>query len=383
MNLTFYHQNRFNIFVGFPLLLLNIFIFPCYLSEEVLHTNTSSTNLQPTTDMQPTFRSEASENIEEAQNSNDLNIGIIFVIFSILSLLTSTILLTFIWNYLKNAAITKECILLYLYEDSVGIVLIGSWVWFAIVISGYTTTTGATLGVYQVTILSFCIITIELQLLLILNVVSIIKLYTIKEMVLDPPIPWGDDDHDCIKILRIVSWMVITLFVVCMYAGGFYPKGYYYLIGDSRSLLELPNGPVIFDGILGVLFVIPTISTIPASFYRQSEEQSLATQRNQRFHHQLIIFILIIAAGIVYGIFSSSLGSFLIFGQLLIVGGCVLTPFLIIITSVPLKAYTEKILANALANAMEYVLIVWNYNFRVIDMSWIFQQRHRQIHPII
>ena len=382
MNFTFYYQNRFKIFVGFPLLFLIIFFFPCYHSEEVLHRNTSSSHLLPSKGTHPILHSDTTDNIEEAQNGNDLNIGSIFLIFSILSLLASTILLTFIWKYLKNATITKECILLYLYEDSVGIALIASWVWFAIVISCYITTTGGTLGVYEVTILSFCIITIELQLLLILNVVSIIKLYTIKKMVLDPPIPWGDDDHDGIRKLRIVTWMVVTLFVLGMYAGGFYPKAYYYLVSDNRSLLDLPNGPVIFDGILGILFVIPTICTILASFYRQSEEQSLATKRNQRFHHQLIIFILIIAAGIVYGIFSSMLGSFLIFGQLCFVGGCVITPFLIIVTSVPLKAYTEKILANALANAMASILNVWNRNCRVIDASLIFLQRPRQIHPI-
>ena len=281
MNSRFYRPNRLNIFVRFPILLLIIFIFQCYHSKDALSTNMSSTDLLPTKDMDPTIRSEAADNIEEDQNDNDLNIGSIFVIFSILSLLASTILLTFIWKYLKSASITKECILLYLYEDSVGIVLVAGWVWFAIVISFYTTTTGAALEVYQVSVLSFCIITIELQLLLILNVVSIIKLYMKKEMVLDPPIPWSDDDHDGIKKLRMVSWIVIFLFVLGMYAGSFYPKAYYYLIGDNRSLLDLPNGPVIFDGILGTLFVIPTISIILSSFYRPSEEQSQATTRNR------------------------------------------------------------------------------------------------------
>ena len=92
---------------------------------------------------------------------------------------------------------------------------------------------------------------------------------------------------------------------------------------------------------------------------------------------------MIIAAGIVYGIFSSELGSFLIFGQWVIVVGCVITPFLIIITSVPLKAYTEKIVANAIANAMASVLNVWNTIYHVIDISLIFRQRPRQIHPNI
>jgi hypothetical protein len=204
-----------------------------------------------------------------------------------------------------------------------------------------------------------------------------------KEMVLDPPIPWSDDDHDGIKKLRMVSWIVIFLFVLGMYAGSFYPKAYYYLIGDNRSLLDLPNGPVIFDRILGILFVIPAISIILSSFCYPSEEQSQDTTRNRQFHYQLIIFILIIAAGIVYGIFSSELGSFLIFGQWVIVVGCVITPFFIIITSVPLKAYTEKIVANAIANAMASVLNVWNTIYHVIDISVIFRQRPRQIHPNI
>ena len=231
--------------------------------------------------------------------------------------------------------------------------------------------------------LSFCIITIELQLLLILNIVSSIKLYSMKEMVLDPPIPWGEDDHDAIKKLRVGSWMVILLFVIAMYGCGFYPKPYYYLIGDNRSLLDLPNGPVIFEVILGLLFVVPTITIILTGFYRQTQEQSFATKRNQQFYYLLIIFILIIAVGIIYGIFSSELGSFLILGQLLIVLGCVIAPFLIIITSIPLKAFTEKILANTLANTMASVVNMLHNNCSAIDISLGCRQGPRQIHPII
>lgn len=325
--------------------------------------------------------------VEEAKITEDLEISSFFLFFSILSLLVSTVLLTFIWKYLKNASITKECILLYLYEDSVGIVLIAGWIWFAIVLSCYISTAGSSLGVYEVTILSFCIITIELQLLLILNIVSIIKLYMMKEMVLDPPIPWGEDDHDGMKKLRICSWIVITLFVLVMYVSGLYPKPYYYLIGDNRSLLDLPNGPVIFDGLLCLLFVIPTIITtvtiILTCFYRQTEEQSLAMKRNQQFYYLLITFILVIGAGIVFGMFSSELGSYLKFGQLLIVVACVIAPFFIIITSIPLKAYTEKILANAFANVMAYAVNVLHNNCPVIDLSLVVRPPPRQIQPIV
>jgi len=383
MNFRWCHPKAFKVVAKLPLILLIIWMFPCYHSEEVLPINTKSKVVLLTKDIQPTLLVTEEDDLKVAQKAKDLNISCIFLIFSILSLLASTILLTFIWKYLKNVSITKECVLLYLYEDSVGIVLIAGWVWFAIVISCYMSTTGATLGVYQVTVLSFCIITIELQLLLILNIVSAIKLYSMKEMVLDPPIPWGEDDHDAIKKLRVGSWMVILLFVIVMYGCGFYPKPYYYLIGDNRSLLDLPNGPAIFEGFLGILFVVPTITIILTGFYRQKEEQSLATKRNQQFYYLLIIFILIIAAGIIYGIFSSELGSFLIFGQLLTVVGNVIAPLLIIITSIPLNAFTKKILAHTLAKTMASVVNILHNNCPVIDFPLVFRQGPRQIHPII
>ena len=98
-----------------------------------------------------------------------LMVGGPFVLFSVLILLISTILLTLIWKYLNSASITKQGVLLYLYEDAVGIVLIADWVWFAVVVSCSVSTTGSCLSELPATVMSFCICAIELQLLLTLN----------------------------------------------------------------------------------------------------------------------------------------------------------------------------------------------------------------------
>ena len=200
-----------------------------------------------------------------------------------------------------------------------------------------------------------------------------------KKMVLDPPMPWGEDDQDGFKKLRGTCLIVSIILGMTMYGSGFHPRPYYYLIGDNRSLLDLSNSTIVFEGILGLLFIIPAIAITRTGFYRQTEEQSLATKRNQQFYYLLIAFILIIATGIVYGIFSSRMGSFLIFGQLMVVLGCIVMPAAIIRTSVPVWSYTLKIILNVKA----YLGNWFHDNIPAIYIFSCFPQRSPQIQPII
>ena len=81
-------------------------------------------------------------------------------------------------------SVTKRCLLLYLYQDAVAITLMASYIWSGIIVSCYTNPQGHMSNLIQATVLSVCLISVELALILILNFVSIIKIYTMKEKVI-------------------------------------------------------------------------------------------------------------------------------------------------------------------------------------------------------
>ena len=317
--------------------------------------------------------------IEDSLKPSNPSIGIPFILASLLTLFSSTILLSLIWRYLKNLSITKSCLLLYLYKDAIATTLLASYVWIIIIFSCYYDSEGFMTNLVHATILSMILISIELELLLILNLVSIIKLYTMKEKVIDPPMPWGDGDDKASNRIRVMNAVSITLFVSIMYAEGFYPKAYYYFIGDHTPLLELSNGPKIFEGVLGILFIIPTITIILTIFYHQTEEQAQATRREGKVYFLVVILIFIMVAGVIYGAFSDKLGHFLIFGQCLLTVANVITPFIVILSSPPLKSFVRKVASDFTSS---FVGRMEHFRSRISNLINV-SQRSNQIVPIV
>ena len=316
---------------------------------------------------------------DSGQELENQTIGVGFFLFSILIHFLSTILLSLIWNYLNNASITKRCLLLYLYQDAVAITLIASYVWFGIIISCYANPKGFMTNLVQATVLSICLISSQLALILVLNLVSIIKLYTMKEKVIDPPMPWEDDDDQVIKKFRTLVILSITLFVSVMYAQGLYPKAFYYLIGDHTPILDLSNGPKIFECVLGILVIAPTITIILTAFYRQTEEQALETRREGKVYLLIVTFILIMVSGMVYGAFSDKMGSFLTFGQCLATVAMVVTPCFIILSSQPLKSFAQKVVLNFSSSMLDKMNNYYRQTIACIEIN----RRSRQIAPIV
>ena len=318
-------------------------------------------------------------NFNNGLKSEINKIGMIFVIISILTQFTSSILLSLIWNYLNNMSVTKRCLLLYLYQDAVAITLIASYIWSGIIVSCYTNPQGHMSNLIQATVLSVCLISVELALILILNFVSIIKIYTMKEKVIDPPMPWYDDDEKVMKKIRIMIVLSIAFFVTAMYTEGLYPKAYYYIIGDHTPLMDLSNGPKIFEGVLGILSIVPTVTMILACFYRQTEEQALATKREGKVYLLVVTFIVIMVSGMVYGAFSDRLGHFLTVGQCLVTVAMVGMPCFIILKSHPLKSSCRKVTLNF------YSLVTDKFtaHYGRFNTCMKLRQRPNQIVPIV
>ena len=126
-------------------------------------------------------------------------------IFFIFACVISVALMVIIYSYLYNMNSVNECVLLHLYKDFVAI-LITSRIWLVIkvIVESFTITDLHNVAIMkQLTaqILSFTIFSLTNMVLMMLNIIAAIRLYMTKTMLLDPPMPWGNDDKFGIKIL--------------------------------------------------------------------------------------------------------------------------------------------------------------------------------------
>jgi len=370
-------KRKKNLYISFALLMS--LVISSYSTNDDFRLSNDSVSNRHHHKNESKFSTQEENPSDDGLKSENQNIGLLFVLFSILILFLSNILLVVIWKYLSNASVTKRCLLLYLYQDGLTTVLIAAWIWFAIIISCYVNNKGAMSNEAQATVLSIFLISVELQLILILNVVSIIKLYTMKEKVVDPPMPWNDDEDTILKKIRIITILSIILFVFSMYREGFYPKAYYYFVGDHTPLLNLSNGPKIFEAVLGILFIVPTITIFLRCFYAQTEEQSVANKQEGKVYVLVVTFIVIMVSGVIYGAFSDKMGHFLIIGQCLITIACVATPFATILLSDPLKSFAQKVASETSASLAER----FHSYYGQINAFVVLHQRSPQIAPIV
>ena len=127
--------------------------------------------------------------------------GFDVIITTIYSLAVNT-LFGFIFAYLSNVSLAKQCLLLYLYKDFV-LVFIAYSCWLELsFLYVYT------YGDVQIDWIPAAIITFGVRcgvsvLLSLAAVISFIKYRMKKETILDPTMPWGEDDEKGMKWIRI------------------------------------------------------------------------------------------------------------------------------------------------------------------------------------
>ena len=255
-------------------------------------------------------------------------------------------------------------------------------VWYLIIVSVHTSEGGTHVTLFQAKTLSFFIAFLKLELLLICNIISVIKMYTLKTNVIDPALPWGGNEQDVMRIIRFVGLVTTMLFVFGMYASGLHSKLHYTLIGEDVSLQDLHNGPTIFVGIQIALFIVPVLAASASLWYGKYGETLI---RNGGGSNQLpsilIALMTLIGIGIIVTIGSNYFreGCSLIIGQFVVLIGLVVMPGLVIVASTPLRMYVKKLVSKTtteikifLADATSIFL-----NCLTLDRSV------RRIHPII
>ena len=118
-----------------------------------------------------------------------------------------------------------------------------------------------------------------ISLFLTTNIIAIIKLYKSKKLMLDPPMPWGEDDEWGIKILRALVVVVSVVVTSIGFLLGQYSRWFYFYIGleASQNLTDQPFRFhfTIFSAI-NILMVFSCIALTLLRKYHQSEENDFS-----------------------------------------------------------------------------------------------------------
>ena len=186
-----------------------------------------------------------------------------------ISMLVSNIFSFLILNYLGNLTLAKDCLLLYLYKDLMKLAICMNCLSEISVVLGYAI--GGELGASAIVtkVLSFIGCNVLLLLLLFMNIISALKLYQRKTNILDPPMPWGDDEAKGIKWIRLIATLITFILTSTLFGLGIYPTTYYWFSGEETpSFSKDAIAFLIYPLILIVLISASIITALIGKFYK-------------------------------------------------------------------------------------------------------------------
>lgn len=197
-------------------------------------------------------------------------------IFTSVDLIVGTISITIsnlfslvILSYFGNLAISKDCLLLYLYKDLMTLVICLNCLAEISLVLAYTFGGGMGISVTGAMCLSFMACNILLLLLLFMNIISALKFYQKKANVLDPSMPWGEDDKKGIKWIRVIATTIALVLTSTMFRLGLYPTTYYWFSGQEiPSLPKESTAFIIYPMMLILLISTSIIMALATKFYK-------------------------------------------------------------------------------------------------------------------
>ena len=178
------------------------------------------------------------------------------IVISVSLTLVFNTLLCLIFAYLHSVTLAKECLLLRLYKEFIIVLVLCSCLGNGLSIGIYTY--GYPMHWIPATIITGCLRIGAIILLLIANVVHLLKYRMNKEKMLDPPMPWGDDEQRGMIWIRVFCWGLSAGFVITMYVCGIHTALYHSSIGEDfdRSIPIIHSGFNIFLVATCAIFII-------------------------------------------------------------------------------------------------------------------------------
>ena len=191
--------------------------------------------------------------------------GLDIVIRTSLTLVLNT-LLCLIFAYLHSVTLTKECMLLRLYKEFIIVLVLCLCLANGLSIGIYTY--GCPMNWIPATIITVCLRIGTIILFLLANIVQLLKYRMSKEKMLDPPMPWGDDEKKGMIWIRLFCWGLSIGFVITMYMFGKHTALYHLSIGQDFDL----SIPIIHISINLFLLSSCLLFTFCESYHRKNND---------------------------------------------------------------------------------------------------------------
>ena len=264
----------------------------------------------------------------------------------ILALGITMFLYCMIFGYLNSQSLIRQCLLLYIYKDLVCICLGLHSLWFLLIITHYMSDNGHDIPKVYAKIISFFLYVLICVFLIFMNLVAMLKLYMMKKALVDPPMPWGDNEKLGMIIIRTVSTVPVIIFTSTMFLLEEYQNNYNsHPLENNSSILELPKGNSLF-AIPLLFFVITFFVTYLATYflrpyYESTQQHNIVTGIPSQIQYVGLVTVIV------------ALGAFIIIFDLLPIRdrwslyisynvvSCIL-PLIIILFSKQLKLYVKS-----------------------------------------
>ena len=213
--------------------------------------------------------------------------GVDIVVNAFLTLLLNT-LLCLIFAYLHNLTLTKQCVLVALYKEFIIVLILTLSMANGISLGIYTH--GYPMNWIPATIITICTRIGFIVLLLFANLIQLLKYRMSKEKILDPPMPWGDDEQRGMIWIRVSCWGFSTVLSIIMYACGIHTPFYYLSIGKAVN----PYVPIIRSSIDIFLLATCTLFIVGEKYYQKNNaEQVFDPIVTRRLKYLILGFLLV------------------------------------------------------------------------------------------
>ena len=265
----------------------------------------------------------------------------IFSLALILNHVVIVILSLLLLGFFNSQPIVKQSILLNLYKDFTFVLMILNCSW-VITLVQYSSGNAYEMSDPLAIIMSFLIYFLKLQVLLHFNLISVLNLYMVKKAMINPPMPWGDNEDLGTKIIRLAAIVPVFVFTTTMYVFGIYPKVYFTLKkGYKTSLTDVPKETIIFFVPIAFLLITFLITSLVAFHFKKTRQQNLDTGIPQLIYHLGLLSVALIPANLLFSAFGVSWEIYhLIFSLLIIV-----IQLVIILKNEQLTSYVKSYLS--------------------------------------
>ena len=191
--------------------------------------------------------------------------GVDIVVNASLTLLLNT-LLCLIFAYLHNLTLTKQCVLVALYKEFIIVLILTLSMANGISLGIYTH--GYPMNWIPATIITICTRIGFIILMFLANIIQLLKYRMNKEKMLDPPMPWGDDEQRGMIWIRVSCWGFSIVFSITMYACGIHTPFYYLSIGKTID----PSVAIIRSSIDIFLLATCTLFIVGEKYYQKNND---------------------------------------------------------------------------------------------------------------